>query len=116
MTENSVVTVADEPIPTRLRHYCNWPKCQRVVPVALFACNTHWRKLPDALRRLIWRTYPVGAEAVAAPSAEYLAAERVVLAWIAGRQCAETGRVRRPTGTQEEKRTSGDPGGKEAAS
>lgn len=115
MTGKSVVTVADEPIPTRLRHKCNWPSCNRQVPVVLFACNTHWRKLPDELRRLIWRTYPVGSEAIATPRVEYLAAEMAVLAWIAGRQYAETGGVM-PTGPQEGKRTSGDPGGKEVAS
>lgn len=64
-------------------HHCHWPGCDKKVPPAMWGCKTHWYRLPDALRRKIWRTFQPGQEASKTPSREYVQAAREVQDWIA---------------------------------
>lgn len=63
-------------------HHCHWPGCDKQVPPALYACTTHWYKLPLALRNRIWRAYKIGQEITAEPTREYVDASRAVQEWI----------------------------------
>lgn len=65
-----------------MSHTCHWPGCIREVPPRMWGCETHWFKLPMALRNEIWRTYRPGQEITKDPSREYLAAARAVQVWI----------------------------------
>lgn len=69
--------------PQTRRHHCHWPGCEKQVPPALWGCKAHWFKLPDDLRRRIWRAYQKGQEETGRPSRDYLEAANDVQACIA---------------------------------
>lgn len=64
-------------------HECHWPGCDRQVPPAAWGCQTHWYKLPKALRTRIWKAFRPGQEKTKTPSAEYIAVAREAQDWIA---------------------------------
>lgn len=75
-------------------HHCHWPGCTRQVPPAMWGCKEHWARLPQAMRRKIWRTYQPGQEKTGTPSAEYVAAAREVRDWcLAQERQAQQGRL-----------------------
>lgn len=55
-------------------HKCHVPGCERHVDPARLMCGMHWRLVPRALQREVWRTYRPGQEKDKNPSREYLAA------------------------------------------
>lgn len=63
-------------------HLCHWPGCSRHVPPAMWGCKDHWYRLPDKLRRRVWKSYRPGQENDQQPSADYLAVAREVQDWI----------------------------------
>lgn len=63
-------------------HRCHWPGCNQQVVPAKWGCRRHWFMLPEDLRRAIWRTYKIGQEIKATPSAEYVAVTKRVQNWI----------------------------------
>ncbi len=62
-------------------HHCHWPGCTRQVPPAMWGCKEHWARVPQAMRRKIWRAYQPGQEKTLTPSAEYVAAAREIRDW-----------------------------------
>lgn len=63
-------------------HACHWPGCTKQVPPATWGCKPHWYKLPQDLRRRIWRAYRVGQEKTKTPSREYVEVAREAQDWI----------------------------------
>jgi len=56
-----------------MKHLCHHPTfCEKPVPPQLLACKRHWFMLPEAIRKLIWRTYRPSQEVDKRPSREYL--------------------------------------------
>ena len=54
-------------------HTCHAYGCGTVVPPKMFMCLPHWRQVPKALQREIWRHYQPGQEnRKVAPTEEYL--------------------------------------------
>jgi hypothetical protein len=54
-------------------HVCHAEGCDKQVPPAYFMCLKHWRMVPIALQRGIWKHYNAGQETGAADvTAEYL--------------------------------------------
>lgn len=43
-------------------HFCHVPECKEPCPPALLMCLPHWRRVPRALRRAVWRAYAPGQE------------------------------------------------------
>lgn len=52
------------------------------MPPKLWGCKTHWFRLPQRLRNLIWQTYRPGQEITKKPSAEYIEAAKEIHRWI----------------------------------
>lgn len=50
-----------------MTHTCHAEGCSVPVPPRMFACLRHWRMVPPALQRELWRAYKPGQEAGAAP-------------------------------------------------
>jgi hypothetical protein len=49
----------------------------------MLMCLHHWRKVPKNLQTLVWRYYRPGQEIDKRPSLEYLAVQRIAVAWVA---------------------------------
>lgn len=62
-------------------HGCHWPGCKKQVPPAMWGCRVHWHKLPQRIRKAIWRTYRIGQEQRMDPSPEYIAVARAAEEW-----------------------------------
>lgn len=43
-------------------HKCAVPHCERLVPLKMLMCFSHWKKVPKHLQSDIWRTYRPGQE------------------------------------------------------
>lgn len=67
------------------KHTCHWPGCDKRVAPALWGCLKHWRMLPLAIQRRIWRAYRPGQENTKTPSREYIEAAREAQEYIAAR-------------------------------
>jgi len=48
----------------------------------MWGCSTHWRKLPEHLRKAIWRAYVPGQEITKTPSKKYIEVAHTVQKWI----------------------------------
>lgn len=44
------------PFPPSRKHFCAATGCHQVISVRFLMCWPHWKKLPRALQRDIWRT------------------------------------------------------------
>jgi len=63
-------------------HTCHATGCRVRVPPAMFACRSHWYRLPKAMRDAIWDAYVPGQEIRKDPSAAYLAAARAAISYL----------------------------------
>jgi hypothetical protein len=52
-------------------HRCHARGCQTPVPPAKLMCCRHWRQVPRALQREVWRHYRPGQEIDKRPSGAY---------------------------------------------
>lgn len=84
-TDYSEVIAAGERLAAD-RHYCHAYACKEQIPPSRFMCFRHWRQLPKAMQRDVWATYRPGQEIDKQPSAEYLAATRRAILFIAKRE------------------------------
>lgn len=64
-------------------HHCHAEGCTKDVPPKMLMCRRHWAKVPRQLQRLVWRHYRIGQEISKAPSAAYMAAQRLAVASVA---------------------------------
>ena len=55
-------------------HKCHVPGCPTEVPPHMLMCLKHWRRVPELLRKRVWRTYRKGQEIDKNPSPAYLEA------------------------------------------
>jgi len=51
-------------------HSCGWTGCERQVSAHLWGCESHWFKLPERMRRKVWRAYVPG-QSLATQTDEY---------------------------------------------
>lgn len=75
-------THAIQEVTSTAKHTCHWPRCEVVVPPAMWGCKKHWFTIPKRLRDKIWKTYVPGQEITKTPSAEYVQAAVEVREWI----------------------------------
>lgn len=66
-----------------MSHHCHAIGCTKSVPPKLLMCAPHWRAVPGALQRMIWKTYRTGQEVTKDPSPAYLLAQSHVVATVA---------------------------------
>lgn len=59
-----------------MSHRCAAPGCDLVIADRLLMCRPHWFKVPEDIRRRIWRTYRPGQERDGDALPEYHAAVR----------------------------------------
>lgn len=57
-------------------HLCHAPNCTTPIPPGFAMCRPHWRMVPPAIRRRIWRHFRPGQERDKKPSRAYVAALR----------------------------------------
>lgn len=79
------------------RHECHWPGCSKQVPPAMWGCSDHWYRLPEWLRRQIWKTYRPGQERTMTPSRAYLDVADKVQRWIRNHLAGNENHARRPS-------------------
>jgi hypothetical protein len=53
-------------------HTCHARGCTKRVPPKMLMCLAHWKMVPLALQREVWRTYKPGQEITKDPTGEYL--------------------------------------------
>jgi hypothetical protein len=77
--------VRGEVVKGRTRHHhCHAENCDVQIPPALFMCAKHWRMVPLALQREVWRHYQPGQEKrEAGVTWEYLRVTRAAIEVIA---------------------------------
>ena len=63
-------------------HTCHYPGCGKPCAPAFWGCRSCWFKLPDNIRKKIWRTYRPGQENDKDASVEYLAAAQEAHDWV----------------------------------
>ncbi len=73
-----IMPLLNTPLPS---HKCHWPGCQVEVDPKMWGCKKHWFRLPQFLRKEVWRTYVPGQEITKTPSMEYIAVAEKVQAW-----------------------------------
>jgi len=61
-------------------HTCHAVECNTPVPPRLLMCLRHWRMVPPAIQRKVWREYRPGQEVDKRPSAEYLVVMKEAIA------------------------------------
>jgi hypothetical protein len=64
-------------------HLCHARGCAKKVPPKLLMCLRHWRLVPPAIRRLVWKHYRPGQEIDKRPSREYLEVMRQAIQAVA---------------------------------
>lgn len=69
-----------------MSHRCHASGCGKAVPPNLLMCLKHWRMVPRAEQREVWRTYRRGQEIDKRPSPEYLAAATAAIQAVAERE------------------------------
>lgn len=57
-------------------HNCSATGCQRAIPLNLLMCSDHWRMVPVACQREVWRTYRLTEQRQGLPALELLTAAR----------------------------------------
>lgn len=70
-------------------HTCHARNCTTPVPAKLLMCLKHWRMVPLALQRAVWRYYRPGQEVDKKPSRDYLAAARAAIDAVAAIEAKE---------------------------
>lgn len=65
--------------PAPEKHTCHAVGCAINVPPKLVMCPKHWRMVPLALQREVWRHYRVGQELDKRPTFEYMVAQRAAV-------------------------------------
>jgi hypothetical protein len=70
-------------------HTCHAYGCSRVVAPALLMCGRHWRMVPAALQREVWRHYRPGQEVDKRPSRVYIDVMKRAIAAVAAAERAE---------------------------
>ena len=68
-----------------MTHACHAIDCPKVVPPRMLFCGKHWRMLSKNAQAVIWREYRPGQERDKNPSARYLVAQAMVVAYVAGK-------------------------------
>ncbi len=61
--------------PMRL---CRWPGCEKQVPVRLWGCEDHWKRVPSDLLRALWLEFRPGQETDLQPSEGWVRAEQAI--------------------------------------
>ena len=62
-------------------HTCRAVRCVKLIPMDMLMCAKHWRMVPLALRREVWREYrrwKAGATSMTAAYADAVQAEGIV--------------------------------------
>jgi len=67
-------------------HFCHAKACKVIVPPKRLMCKRHWFKVPENLRRKVWREYRPGQEADKEPTAAYLEAARRAIAAVQAKE------------------------------
>lgn len=62
-----------------MTHTCHIPNCSKPVKPELLMCLVHWRMVPEALKRDVWKCYRRGQCDDKKPSIEYMAAARAAI-------------------------------------
>lgn len=55
-----------------MKHTCHAVKCKVQVPPRMLMCLKHWRMVPPALQKAVWREYREGQEVRKDPTDKYL--------------------------------------------
>jgi UDP-N-acetylmuramoylalanine-D-glutamate ligase len=64
-------------------HHCHAAACHQGVPPEMLMCARHWRMVPQALKREVWRTYRQGQCDDMQISHEYAVAARAAVTAVA---------------------------------
>jgi len=67
-------------------HKCHAQGCDKPVAPAFLMCSRHWRMVPVAEQRAIWRHFRPGQERDKRPTQEYLLALHAAVAAVAKRE------------------------------
>lgn len=70
----------------RMSHHCHAVGCSEAVAPRMHMCLKHWRMVPEAVQRLIWKHYREGQEIDKQPSVEYIATAFVSISCVALRE------------------------------
>lgn len=65
-----------------MQHYCHVKGCQKQVAPKFLMCAPHWRLVPQALKRDVWRLYRPGQEVTKDPTREYLEAAEAACKYV----------------------------------
>lgn len=66
-----------------MSHHCHAVGCSAEVPPKLHMCPAHWRMVPKAVQKLVWKHYRAGQEVDKNPSIDYLATAFVSISCVA---------------------------------
>lgn len=78
----------------RLAHHCHARGCPTHVPPSMLMCLKHWRMVPEALKREVWRTHVRGQEVRKDPTPEYLRAADAAIRAVAEKEARQPGQLR----------------------
>ena len=71
-----------------MSHYCHAENCTKEVPPRLLMCYRHWKMVPLALQRAVWRHYRPGQEIDKRPTREYLDVMKKAIQAVAEKEAA----------------------------
>jgi len=60
-------------------HKCAVPDCSKQTLTHMLMCYPHWAKVPDKIRKEVWRTYRAWKKTPGGPSDEYWVAVRTAI-------------------------------------
>jgi hypothetical protein len=55
-----------------IHHRCHAEGCDAIIAPRLLMCGRHWRMVPRAIQREVWREYVPGQEVRKDPTSKYL--------------------------------------------